>query len=321
MKDAFGRDITYMRVSVTDRCDLRCRYCMPAEGIGKVPMAQILTYEEIIRICHAAAGLGISRIKVTGGEPLVRRGCPDLVRRLKAITGIEQVTMTTNGQQLLPHLDALLAAGLDAVNISLDTLREDRYRSVTRGGQLQPVLDAVEAALHAGLAVKINCLPMRAFNEDELADLAALAFTKGIAVRFIEVMPVGFGNADSGLSNLQVLEQLQQAYPDLVPDTAVRGNGPAVYYHIPGQPGAIGLISALHAPFCKSCNRIRLTAEGLLKPCLCYEDGMDLKQVLDRGDECALTEALRQAILAKPAAHCFDRPEQTDPRPMVRIGG
>ena len=321
MKDLFGRNINYMRVSITDRCDLRCRYCMPEEGIEKLPMSSVLTYEQIVRICRAAASLGITRIKVTGGEPLVRKGCADLIAQIKAIPGIEQVTLTTNGQQLTAQLPALLAAGLDGVNISLDSLQPDRYRIITRRGDLQNVLEAVDASLAVGLPVKINCLPMKGINEDELTDFAAFAFEKGVVVRFIEIMPIGFGSPGSGLSNPEILGKMQQIYPALVPDATVRGNGPAVYYHIPGQKGAVGLISAMHAPFCAGCNRIRLTAEGWIKPCLSYEDGVDLKEVLAAEDDALLTESLREAILSKPARHCFDHPEQTESKSMMRIGG
>lgn len=309
-----------MRVSITDRCDLRCRYCMPEEGVEKVPMHQLLTYEQIERICRQAAALGISRIKVTGGEPLVRRGCPDLIRRLKQIPGIEQVTLTTNGQQLEALLPDLLAAGLDSVNISMDSLREDRYRYITRRGDLSKVLASIDASLAAGLPVKINCLPMKGINEDELADFAAFAFEKGVDVRFIEIMPIGFGSPGTGMSNPEILEMLQEQYPALVPDARTHGNGPAVYYHILGKKGAVGLISALHTPFCAGCNRIRLTSEGWIKPCLSYEDGVDLKEAL-AGDDEALRESLRKAILSKPGRHCFEHPEQVESKSMMRIGG
>ncbi len=328
MKDAFGRNIDYMRISVTDRCDLRCLYCMPEGGIEKLPMDRLLTYEEIVRISRAAAALGITRLKITGGEPLVRKGCPDLIRSLKEIPGIEQVTLTTNGQQLVRHLDALLAAGLDAVNISLDSLRADRYRLITRGGELDAVLEAVSAAKEAGLRTKINCLPMSGLNEDEIEDFAAFAFDNGLDVRFIEIMPVGFGRPDEGVSNTAVLERLQKAFPDLEEDDAVHGNGPAVYYRRPGRNGAVGLISAMHGIFCSSCNRIRLTSTGRIKPCLCYEDSVDLLPALalDKAvsETCtkALEESLRTAVLAKPAAHCFtEQPQAAEPKSMSEIGG
>ncbi len=341
MKDTFGRTIDYMRISITDRCNLRCRYCMPEDGIEKVSMSQILTYEEILRICRAAAGLGITKLKVTGGEPLVRKGCPSLVHDLKQIPGIEQVTLTTNGQLLEQHMDALLDAGLDGVNISLDSLRADRYNWITGGGDLDAALRGIEAAQAAaeasvsadtaaqaaagsagGFRVKINCLLQTGFNEDELPDFADLAFSRGLDVRFIEIMPIGFGRPDTGLSNVEVLRQLRALYPDLQEDPTVHGNGPAVYYRRPGQAGAIGLISAMHRIFCGNCNRIRLTSQGFIKPCLCYEDSIDLRSILRAGRDRDLTEALRQAIGSKPSGHCFDAfPEAVEPKAMMQIGG
>lgn len=320
MKDGFGREINYMRVSVTDRCDLRCRYCMP-EGIEKVPMSRILTYEEIERICRVSAGLGISRIKITGGEPLVRLGCVDLIRNIKAIDGIEQVTMTTNGQILDRYIDELRDAGIDGINISLDTLKPDRYRYITGRGELEKTLNSIELCAASGIRTKINCLPQYDFNEDELTDIASLAWDRGIDVRFIELMPIGIGDPARGMSNEEVLAVLREQWPELGPDESVHGNGPAVYYMRPGVPGAVGLISAMHGPFCSSCNRIRLTSMGLIKPCLCYEDETDIKPYLDESDE-ELREAIREAILAKPQAHCFDGSKRDiEPRLMAQIGG
>ena len=327
MLDRCQRDINYMRISITDRCNLRCRYCMPAEGIEKVPMSRILTYEQILRICRVAAELGISRFKVTGGEPLVRLGCASFCRELKRLPGVEQVTLTTNGQRLAEHLPDLLDAGIDGINISLDSLQADRFRYITGGGELDRTLEGIRAAADSGIRTKINCLLQQGFNEDELEDFAELAFTEGIDVRFIELMPIGFGNPDTGLSNRRVLERLRERYPDLRPDATVRGNGPAVYYRrtagsrgTAASPGAIGLISAMHDRFCGSCNRIRLTSQGQIKPCLCFGDSIDLRRALEGGDR-ALKEALRNAILAKPAGHTFEKPDSTTRQPMMAIGG
>ena len=300
-----------MRISITDRCNLRCRYCMPAEGVEKISMGQLLTYEEILDICRAAVEVGICRFKITGGEPLVRRGCAELIREIKEIPGVKQVTLTTNGQLLRGYMEELTAAGLDGVNISLDSLQEDRYRDVTRGGELREVLAGIRTAKSAGLNTKLNCILQKGFNEDELPAFARLAFDEGIDVRFIELMPVGFGNADMGISNQEILPKLIRLLPGLTPDTRVHGNGPAEYWHIPGKAGAIGLISAVHGRFCSSCNRIRLTSTGQIKPCLSFEESIDLRQVL-RGEqqEGQLQEALRQAILRKPAGHWFEQKEQ-----------
>lgn len=339
MIDRYQRNINYMRISITDRCDLRCRYCMPEEGIEKVSMSQILTYEEILRICEAAVDLGINRFKVTGGEPLVRKGCASLCRDIKEIPGTEQVTLTTNGQQLAREAEGLKAAGVDCVNISLDSLREDRFHQITGRGELSKTLEGLDAAIRCGLKTKINCLLQKGFNEDELLDFAKLAFTRGIDVRFIEIMPVGFGLPETGLSNEEVLQRLKEAYPDLEPDGRVHGNGPAVYYRrtaqagdsagkmsgagdpSDGPAGAIGLISAMHAKFCGSCNRIRLTSQGKVKPCLCYEDSFDLRPALDAGTREALREALAAAVDGKPAGHTFEDRNTVEHRSMVEIGG
>ena len=321
MLDQYGREINYMRISITDRCNLRCRYCMPAEGIEKVPMDRILTYEEILRICRNAVGMGISRFKITGGEPLVRRGCTDLIREMKKIPGVEQITATTNGQQPLEMIAELADAGIEGLNISLDSLREDRYAFITGGGELNKTLRTIDKSISSGIRTKINCLLQKQFNEDEIQDFAAFAFEKGIEVRFIEIMPVGFGNPESGLSNDEVLEKLQERYPELEKDETTRGNGPAVYYRLPEKSGAIGLISAMNHSFCESCNRIRLTSQGLVKPCLCYEDGVDLKGALAEDSDEALRAALEEAIRIKPAGHTFHDRNTVEPKAMSQIVG
>ena len=324
MKDNYGREINYMRVSITDRCDLRCRYCMP-EGCEKVSMAQILTYEEIERICRVAAGLGISRIKITGGEPFVRLGCTDLIRSLKATDGIEEVTVTTNGQTLEKYIDELKEIGIDGINISLDTIDPEKYAHITGRGELARTLRSIELSAESGIKTKVNCILQKGSNEDELFDLAGLAFKYSIDVRFIEEMPVGAGKLKAGISNSDVLRRLRERWPDLEPDESIHGNGPAVYYKRSGIPGAIGLISPIHGVFCADCNRIRLTSQGKIRPCLCYDTEIDIVPALKGTDE-DLTEALRKAILAKPEAHCFndtgfDDDGRTERRLMSQIGG
>lgn len=313
-----------MRVSVTDRCDLRCRYCMP-DGCEKVPMSNLLTYEEIVRICGAASDLGISRIKVTGGEPFVRRGCIDLIRKLKALKGIEEVTVTTNGQTLEDYLEELSRIGIDGINISLDTLDPEKFRFITGRGELEKTLRGIELAAASGIKTKINVIPQKGFNEDELADIAALAGKYGTDVRFIEMMPVGAADESEGIPNPDVLRFLKERWPDLEPDPAARGNGPAVYYSSRELRGDIGFISALHGKFCADCNRVRLTSQGQIKPCLCYDTGTDLVPYLAGTDE-ELKEALREAILKKPEAHCFDNSDNgggnhAEHRLMSQIGG
>ncbi|MBR0469549.1 MAG: GTP 3',8-cyclase MoaA [Mogibacterium sp.] len=323
MLDKYGRKIEYMRVSITDRCDLRCRYCMP-EGIKKVSMSQILTYEEIVRICRAASELGISKIKITGGEPFVRLGCTGLMRDIKAIEGIEEVTVTTNGQTLERYIEELKDIGIDGINISLDTLDPERFEFITGKGKLEKTLRAIELSARSGIKTKINTLLQKEFNEDEIKDISSLAFRYGIDVRFIEMMPVGAADADAGLSNTEVLKKLMEIWPDLEPDGSVHGNGPAVYYKRPGVRGGIGLISAMHGKFCRYCNRVRLTSQGQLKPCLSFDTGTDLMPFL-KGTDDELKEAMRKAIIDKPKAHSFsdegNASDHAEQRLMSQIGG
>ncbi len=326
MLDRFGRSIDYMRVSITDRCNLRCRYCMP-DGVELLPMRSILTYEEIREICAAAAELGIRKLKVTGGEPLVRLGCPDLIRTLKSVPGIEQVTLTTNGVLLGRYLPALVEAGLDAVNISLDTLDRERYAAITGRDELTSVLDSVDAALASPLRVKLNAVLQKGVNDDEWLSLAGLARDRALDVRFIEMMPIGLGKQIEGMANTLLREELLRRFPELEEDASVHGNGPAAYVRIPGWKGGVGFISAIHGRFCGECNRLRLTSQGGLKPCLCYGDVTDLMPLLrgeTAGEERAalLRSALENAIWNKPKQHCFEELESiTEKGRMVRIGG
>ncbi len=326
MKDQFGREIDYMRISVTDRCNLRCSYCMP-EGVELVHMKNILTYEEIREIAEAGAQLGITRLKITGGEPLVRRGCCSLVRSLKEIPGIEQVTMTTNGVLLERYMPELAAAGLDAVNISLDTLDRSRFAKITGRDDLETVLAGIRAAAASGIGVKINAVLQKDVNEDEWEDLARLAEENALDVRFIEMMPIGAGAMSRGVSNEELYEMIRERFPDAEEDPSVHGNGPAVYIRIPGWKGSIGFISAIHGKFCGTCNRIRLSAQGRLKPCLCYEETADLREILRLEEDpetrrVKLREALAQAIWQKPLQHCFENTEMiTEKNRMVKIGG
>lgn len=324
MTDKHGRRIEYMRVSITDRCDLRCKYCMP-EGIEKVSMSKILTYEDLIRICRVSADLGISRIKITGGEPFVRLGCCDLIRSIKAIDGIEQVTVTTNGQTLERYIDELKDIGIDGINISLDTLDPEKFRYITGRGELEKTLRSIKLSAESGIKTKINTVPQRGFNDDEITDIAELAFRYGIDVRFIELMPVGAADAGTGLSNVEILETLREKWSDLEADGSVHGNGPAVYYKRAGVKGGIGFISAMHGKFCAYCNRVRLTSQGQLKPCLYYDTVTDLIPFLKKSDD-ELREAIREAIMNKPEAHCFSETgkkgaDNAEHRLMSQIGG
>ena len=320
MTDRYGRDIRYLRLSLTDRCNLRCRYCMPAEGVALCTHEDVLRYEEIVQIARAALALGIDTFKLTGGEPLVRRDVPALVSALKALPGTRQVTLTTNGLLLGDQLDALVAAGLDAVNVSLDTLDDAQYHALTRRDYpVAGVLDAVRAAARV-LPVKINAvlLPETA---DQWVPLASLAADPGVDVRFIEQMPIGKGEVDPAVSADRLLATLRAVWPDLAPCAERRGNGPAHYYRAAALSGRIGCIDAVSHKFCAACNRLRLTCTGMLRPCLCYDDGVDLRALLRGGaGPDALQAAIEAAIAAKPEAHCFAAchgSEQT----MNTIGG
>ena len=329
MIDQYGRTIEYLRISVTDRCNLRCVYCMPEEGIEQLPHEQILTFDEIERICRISTKLGISKIKLTGGEPLVRKGLPDLLGKIKRISGIEQVTLTTNGILLKNQLDELMRQGLDAVNISIDTLDETCYHTVTRCGELNQALEGLQAALeYPNLRVKLNCVPMNQ-SEEEYIQMAEYVKEHPLEVRFIEMMPIGMGKACHGKSRDELLELLEKAFGNAEPYEKHLGNGPAEYVSFSGFQSRIGFISAVSHKFCDSCNRIRLTAEGYLKLCLQYESGIDLRKLLRSGatDE-EVKEAMRQAIWKKPACHNFSderRDEEVgqkkEHRGMYGIGG
>ena len=323
MKDHFGRNINYLRLSITDRCNLRCKYCMP-HGVEFTPHEQILTYEEFLRVARAAVHLGIPRFKITGGEPLVRKNVAQLVAGLKETPGIRRVTLTTNAVLLAEQLPALLDAGLDSVNISLDTLRPEVFRQITARDDFAAVQAGLQAALESGLPVKLNCVPQAGVNEGELEALAALAKDNAMQVRFIEMMPIGFGAGLPGLSGPKLLERFYRRWPQLQPVTgAAFGDGPAVYYSAPGWRGSIGLIAAVHGKFCASCNRVRLTSQGFLRPCLASEAGCDLKALLRSGasDEELLT-AIRTTIWEKPQEHHFELKQDIPAtRGMYRIGG
>lgn len=323
MLDQYGRKIDYLRISVTDRCNLRCRYCMP-EPVSAVQHADILRYEEILRICRAAAELGITKFKVTGGEPLVRAGCVDFITALKAQPGTEQVTLTTNGLLLEANLDALTEAGLDGVNISFDSPDNARFRRITgyTGDGADTLLHVLDACCAKGLKTKINAVLLEETEADAPA-LAAIAAKLPVDVRFIELMPIGFGTTMKRVSPEDILAALKERWPDLAPTDERRGNGPAHYYKSAALLGRIGFIDAVSHKFCAECNRVRLTSTGQLKPCLCYADSADLRALIRGGcTDGELREALRAAVYAKPRAHCFDTNDIiTEKHMMSQIGG
>lgn len=325
MIDGYGRTINYLRISVTDRCNLRCKYCMP-EGIETVPMREILTFEEIRMVVEEAAALGIRHIKLTGGEPLVRKGLPDLVRILKSINGIEKVTLTTNGVLLGALLPELLAAGLDAVNISLDTTDRKLYREITGADELDTVMSSIHIANELGVRVKVNAVSLK-LGDENIRNLLSIARDNPIDVRFIEMMPIGFGREYETVNHNELYNKLEAMFPGIMIDEREHGFGPAVYYKIPGYRGSVGMISAIHGKFCGTCNRIRLTSLGYLKSCLCFNDGVDLREILRRDIQTEekrvlVRNAIQEAVARKPGEHCFDKPDRiTEEAGMNAIGG
>ena len=322
MFDSKGRNIHYLRLSVTDLCNLRCRYCMP-DGVDKLEREDILTYEEFLRLAALFAQCGVDTVRVTGGEPLVRKGVDQLVAGLKAIPGIRKVTMTTNGILLARQLPALQKAGLDSVNISLDTLRPEVFAQITARDEFSHVMEGIRAALASGLPVKLNCVPQVGVNEGELEDLAALAEKHPLQVRFIEMMPIGYGAAMPCISGPDLRQRFARRWPELQPATgAAFGDGPAVYYTVPGWQGSVGFIAAVHGKFCASCNRVRLTSQGFLRPCLASEAGCDLRALVRGGaSDAELLQAIRETIWAKPREHHFEDHSMPATRGMYRIGG
>ncbi len=320
MQDTYGRKVDYMRVSITDRCNLRCRYCMP-EGISRVPMEEILTLEEIAAVCTQAAGLGIRKLKVTGGEPLVRPDCPKLIGMLKEIPGIEQVTLTSNGILLPEFAEELYQVGVDGVNVSLDTLDAGEYQEITGYDGLDKVLSGIARMELYPIPLKINVV-LRPGRQECWQELLELARDRRLDVRFIEMMPIGYGKNFEAVSNDWVLARIREQYGEIDREWEPHGNGPAVYYKIPGFQGSVGFISAIHGKFCSQCNRIRLTALGQLKPCLCYGESISLREAVRAGRMEEVRALLKQAIDNKPEAHCFDNQNiMTETREMVRIGG
>ena len=322
MRDEWGRSIHYLRLSVTDLCNLRCRYCMP-DGVEKLEREAVLTYEEFLRLAALFAQCGIDTVRVTGGEPLVRKGVDQLVAGLKAIPGIRKVTMTTNGILLARQLPALQKAGLDSVNISLDTLRPEVFAQISARDEFSHVMEGIRAALASGLPVKLNCVPQVGVNEGELEDLAALAEKHPLQVRFIEMMPIGYGAAMPCISGPDLRQRFARRWPELQPATgAAFGDGPAVYYTVPGWQGSVGFIAAVHGKFCASCNRVRLTSQGFLRPCLASEAGCDLRALVRGGaSDAELLQAIRETIWAKPREHHFEDHSMPATRGMYRIGG
>ena len=322
MLDSLGRSIDYVRVSVTDRCDLRCVYCMPERGIEQCSMSDILSYEDITRIVSLLAQLGVKKVRLTGGEPLVRKGLPALVAQVKNIPGIERVVLTTNGMLLSEQLPDLVAAGLDGVNVSLDALDEDVFQAITRRPGVEKVLASIDNALAAGLSVKVNCVPTE-LNRSQLVPLAERFLPDArLSLRFIEMMPIGLGKSVPGIPSDELRALLSARFGPLTELPHESLAGPCRYVSVPGYPGRLGFISAVTNCFCQSCNRVRLTSTGFLKTCLQFDEGVALRPLLGGSDEDIL-DAMRAAIWEKPAHHLFSENGGTnlEKRVMSQIGG
>lgn len=319
MTDKYGRKIEYLRVSVTDRCNLRCIYCMPEEGIiDKKRHSEMLTLEEIYEVVKACASLGVKKVRITGGEPLTRKGITSLVQKINHIEGIKDIAMTTNGLLLKKYAKELKEAGLKRVNVSLDTMKEEKYKYITRFGSLKDVLDGMEEAKKVGLLpLKINVVLIGGFNDDEIEDFVKLTLDEDIQVRFIELMPIGQASSwarENFIPNTLILDK----FKDLMPVQKEDKSSPAEYYRLPGAKGMIGLINPISHQFCNNCNRLRLTADGKIKPCLHSNQEIDVREAIKTGGN--LKETIINAILAKPQEHHLNDGESIK-RDMMRIGG
>ncbi|MCK4261646.1 GTP 3',8-cyclase MoaA [bacterium] len=331
--DRYGRKIDYLRISVTDRCNLRCIYCMPEWGIIPRSPQEILSFEEIERIAKESTNLGMNKIRITGGEPLIRRELAKLIRNLSKIEGISDLSMTTNGTLLKDYAQELRNSGLNRVNISLDTLNEEKYKFITRSGKLVETLRGIDEALQAGLSpVKINVVVMRGINDDEIVDFIKLTYDKPLSVRFIEFMPMGskvFRDEERFIPAWEIKAHCQRfaqiepfidsSLTGLDQADSLPGNGPARYYRIRGALGAVGFISPLSSPFCSSCNRLRLISDGRLSPCLYSQYQIDLKRSLRQGASSEeIRNLIRLAISNKPKEHHY---QSVAGQVMSQIGG
>ncbi|MBA3945340.1 MAG: GTP 3',8-cyclase MoaA [Herpetosiphonaceae bacterium] len=323
--DSFGRRINYLRISLTDRCNFRCVYCMPEHGAHFAPRDELLHDDELLRVVGAAAAVGFEKIRLTGGEPTIRRNLVELIRGIKQTSGIREISMTTNALKLAPIADALKEAGLSRVNISIDSLQPDRFRSMTRGGDLARVWAGIDAAERVGWTpLKLNAVVVRGLNDDEVVDLARLTVDRPWQLRFIEMMPLaGVGDlADASVvSSSEIMARLEQEFGPLE-FIGWKGSDPARTYRLAGAQGELGFISSVTEPFCATCNRMRLTADGKLHLCLLRDDELDLREALRNGAADEDLEALiRQAVFLKPWGHGLPDGIKPTLRGMSELGG
>ncbi len=317
MLDKKGRNINYLRVSLTDRCNLRCVYCMPETGIDKMCHEEILRFEDVEKVITACAALGISKVRFTGGEPLVLSGLDRLIKHTASMPSIKDISLTTNGMLLADMAENLKNAGLNRVNISLDTLNAEKFKYVTRLGDIDKVFKSIEKCRELDMPVKINAVLMKGFNDDEIGDFIKLTMDAPIQVRFIELMPIGEGLKYFDKCSMKV-EEIIERFPELVPiedESKV-----ASVYSMPGAKGSVGLISPVSCKFCSDCNRIRLTSTGMIKPCLHSAEEINLKPYLN--DERKLVDVIRDAVYNKPEEHHLETEKKSDTdRMMYQIGG
>jgi cyclic pyranopterin phosphate synthase len=326
LSDSFQRPINYLRISVTDRCNLRCIYCMPPDGVSLMPHGDILSYEEIYTIVLAAAELGINKVRLTGGEPLVRLGLPGLIQMLAQIDTINDISLTTNGLLLSRYAAELKQAGLQRVNVSLDTLKQDKFELITRrNNNLNDVLEGIEAARSVGLnPVKINTVVTAGINDDELLDFATKTIDEGWHVRFIELMlPVGVSTSASQFISVSNMRERLKPLGELEPCLPSAGNGPAKYFRFPHARGTLGFITPVSEHFCFHCNRLRLTSDGKLRSCLLAEDEVDLRQLLRSGisSNGLIKHLIEEAVARKPLHHRLDEGYMPKDRPFSQVGG
>lgn len=318
MKDSFGREINYLRISLTDRCNLRCRYCMPEQGVSKFLHEEMLTLEEIYEIAKAFVDLGVNKLRFTGGEPLARKGIVDLISNVSKLKGVKDLAMTTNGILLKDYAKKLKEAGLNRVNVSLDTLDEEKYKFITRGGKLKDVLESIDEARRVGLTpIKINTVLIGGFNDDEIESLVKLTEKEEIDVRFIELMPIGEAASwakEKFISNDIILEKVKELIP--IPREDI--SSPAVYYKLPKGKGKVGIINPISCKFCANCNRVRLTAKGQLKLCLHSNKEIALKKALNSGQD--IKKLILDSISQKEESHHLEEGKYIK-RNMNQIGG
>ncbi len=323
MKDKFKREIDYLRLSVTDNCNLRCIYCMDENEEEFLKSIDKLTDDEILRVVEAAAKLGIKKIRVTGGEPLVRPKVVDLIEKINNIQGIEEIYITTNAIFLADKVETLAKSGVKGVNISLDSLKEYRFKSLTRRGDLNKVLEAIDKCIEYGIKVKLNTVMVNDINHDEIVDFIKLTINKPIDVRFIELMPIGVGKVYKGVSNSEIRAIINNNFKDVCECGKAKSSGPAEYIKIDGALGKVGFISAMSNCFCEECNRVRITPEGFLKQCLHFDYGVNLRDLMRKGisDE-ELTKVIEETIYNKPEKHLFNKNKgHEEVRFMNQIGG